>query len=994
VTANPIRKLLDRCWQTTLLPEGKQQSDGQLLERYLGSHDPLALEALVRRHALMVWGVCRRTLAHDDAEDAFQATFLVLLRKAGSIRPSERLANWLYGVAYKTARKALQTAVNRHKHETPTATMPEPATRPADDTFGPELLAELDRELSRLPEKYRVAIVLCHFQGKRLREAAQQLRLPEGTVASRLARGRQMLAQRLARHGPAVSATSVAAVLTEQAATGAVPDALLNNTITATTLLASGKTVTTGLVSAEVSRLAEVVLRGMAAAKWKAAGVVLLLASLAMVGGALAFLLVQRGGKVPAEPGPRAKRVTLVVIASYPGASAEEVERQVTVPLEVALAGMPGLRSARSKSLFGLSHVRLEFEDRVEYAKARQEVINRLVVIDRPLPAGVTPTLSPAAAGYDVLRYILRGPKDAKGKDVYTPADLRALQDGVVEREFRRVPGIIDVTSSGGTVKRYEVHPDPGRMKQLGITLGQIQSALANANANVGSDYIVQGDVAMNVRGVGLLGGGEDPVQRVLGMKDPAEAAARLRAEEQRRLREIRVIVITSINNRDILLGDVVEGGPLVPEEEIGRRGVVLGRRPGQPRVGLALPGAPAEDDRVLGVVYLRLGEDRQETLDRVKARVREINDTPGRLLPGVRIELLWERASGAEDDLLILRAGLPANVSPQAASDQMRQARAILLHYPEVRAVLTQFGPDETGVDPAGAESGEIYALLRPGKDRPRSRREILDAVQAELSRSLPGIDWEDLPDGVDDFDAAFAATPGAGLLKIIGPDFDELERLAGRARGELQKLAGVSGAHVRHVLGKTHLEFRVDPDKCARSGVSVADVKNVIAAAVGGRNASPMIEGEKTIDISIRWPNALRGNETSILDIPVDIVNNQVVPASGPGVNPPPAGSGQPAPSKSGSLTDTANPITSTPRRTLRDFVTPLSSDGKPDPKGGFERLGADAIWRENGRRLIAVRFSIRDRGEADVLAEAREKLAPLFPAPYQAEWSGGAR
>jgi RNA polymerase sigma factor (sigma-70 family) len=931
----------------------------------------------------MVWGVCRRTLAHDDAEDAFQATFLVLLRKASSIRPREQVANWLYGVACKTARKALQTAVNRHKHETPMATIPEPPTQQADDTFGPELLAELDRELSRLPEKYRSAIVLCYLQGKKLREAAQQLRLPEGTVASRLARGRQMLAQRLAQHGGTVSATSVAAVLTERAATGAVPDALLNNTIKATTLLASGETVTTGLVSAEASRLTDGVLRALAVAKWEAAGVVLLLASLAMGGGALAFFLVLRWVNVPAGPRPGAEGVTVVVVASYPGASAEEVERQVTIPLEVTLAGMPGLRSARSKSLFGLSHLRLEFEDRVEYAQARQEVINRLAMIDQPLPAGVTPLLSPAAAGYDILRYTLRGPKDAKGKDVYTPADLRALQDWVVEREFRRVPCVLDTTGSGSAVKRYEVHLDPDRLRRYGLTLRQVQNAIGESNANVGGDFIRRGDVALNVRGVGQFGGGEDPVQRVLGMKDPAEAAARLRAEEQRRLSELRSLVLATINAVPVRLEDVVEGGPLASGEEIGRRGVVLGSQPGQSRVGLALPGAPDEDDGVLGVVFLRPGEDRRETLDRVKTRVQEINDTPGRLLPGVRLEPLWERASGAADDLLILQAGLPANVSPQAASDQMRQARAILLHYQEVRAVLTQLGADETGVDPAGAESGQIYALLHPGKDRPRGRGEILDEVQAELSRSLPGIDWEDLPDGVDDFEAAFVATPGAGLLKIIGPDLEELERLAGLARGELQKLAGVSGVHLRHVLGKTHLEFRVDPDKCMRWGVSVADVNNVIAAAVGGRAASPLIEGEKTFDISIRWPNALRGSETSILDIPLDVTNNQVVANSGPA-----------PPATAGSLANTANPLINVPRLRLRDVVSPVGADGHPDPQGQFERLGAASIWRENGRRLIAVRFSIRGRGEADVLAEAREKLASLFQAPYQAVWSGRAR
>jgi Cu/Ag efflux pump CusA len=727
--------------------------------------------------------------------------------------------------------------------------------------------------------------------------------------------------------------------------------------------------------------------------------------------GAGVYLLVQRWGKVPSGRGPGAEgvteldgdaklafsprgpaagRVTLVVVASYPGASAEEVERQVTIPLEVTMAGVPGLRFARSKSLFGLSHLRLEFEDRVEYAQARQEVIDRLAAIGRPLPDGVTPTLGPVVAGYDILRYTLRGPRGAKGRDVYTPADLRALQDWVVEREFRRVPGVVDVTGSGGAVTRYEVQPDPDRLRRYGITLPQLQAALANSNATVGGDYVNQGQVAMTVRNIGLFGGGLDPVNQVLGLKDPIAAASRLRAGEMRRIHDIRKLVIASVNNQPVRVEDVVEGGRLSSSDEYADRGVVLGRRPGQVRVGLALPGALDEDDCVLGVVFLRPGEDRQATLDRVKARAQEINDAPGRLLPGVRLELLWERASGAEGDLLILRAGLAANVFPQVASDQLRQARAILLHYPEVRAVLTQFGMDETGVGPAEAESGQVYALLHPGKDRRRGRREILDEVQAELSRSLPGIDWEDLPDGVDDFEAAFVATPGAGLLKIIGPDLEELERLAGKARGELQKLAGVSGAHVCHVLGKVGLAFRVDPKKCADWGVSVADVNNLIAAAVGGRTASHMIEGEKRFDISVRWPLWRRGSVTSILDIPVDILNNQVVQPQGPNFVPSATGSGTAPPATAGSLADTSNKLSNTARLRLRDLVTPVGKDGAPDPQGQFERPGAASIWRENGRRLIAVRFSIRGRGESDVLAEAREKLAPLFQAPYRAEWS----
>jgi RNA polymerase sigma factor (sigma-70 family) len=955
-----------------------ETEDGACLRRFVAG-DESAFAVLVRRHGPMVLGICRRILRDvHEAEDAFQAAFLVLARKAPSVQKPERLANWLYGVACRTALRARSTLLSRATRQQ--RLVIDPPAPAMEESANAEVRPLLDEEIARLPEKYRVPIVLCYLQGLTNEQAAEHLGCPRGTILSRLSRARDLLRTRLTRRGVAVPAAG--AMVVPQTAQ-AVPAALVEATVAGTVRFVAATAASLGTAGF----LAEGVLKGMTVAKRKCMVLVLLVLSVlgACVG---VYLLTQRWGKVPPAREPEAEGVTMgvtvVVVASYPGASAEEVERQVTIPLEVTMAGMPGLRSARSKSLFGLSHLRLEFEDGVEYAQAREEVINRLATIDQPLPAGVTPILSPAAAGCDILRYTLRGPKDAQGKDVYTAADLRALQDWVVEREFRRVPSVLDVTGSGGAVTRCEVHLDPDRLRRYGLTLQQVQNAIAESNANDGGDFVKQG-VALNVRNVGLFGGGENPVQQVLGMKDPAQAAARLRAEEQRRLREIRSLVLATVNAVPVRLEDVVEGGRLAPGEEIGRKGVVLGHQQGQNRVGLALPGAPDENDRVLGVVFLRPGENRQETLDRVKARVQEINDTPGRLLPGVRLEPLWERADGAADDLLLLQAGLPANVSPQVASNQMRQARAILLHYPEVRAVLTQFGRDETGVDPAGAESGQIYVMLHPGKDRRRGRREILDEVQAKLSRSLPGIDWEDLPDRVDNFEAAFVATPGAGLLKIIGPDLEELERLAGKARGELQKLKGVSGVHVRHVLGKTHLEFRVDPDKCARRGVSVADVKNVIAVTLDGRADSHMIEGEKLFDIAIRWPKALRSSETSILDVPVDIINSRVPSATG---------SNQPPPAKEGTLSNTANPISAqAPRLRLRDLVSPVGDDGRLDPQGQFNRFGAASIWRENGRRLIAVRFSIRGRGEADVLAEAREKLAHLFQAPYQAVWSGGA-
>jgi RNA polymerase sigma factor (sigma-70 family) len=232
------QEVLDHFRSAVLRQDAAALTDGQLLDCFLRNHDEAAFAALVRQHGPMVWGVCRRILAdHHDAEDAFQATFLVLVRRAADVVPRELVANWLYGVAHQTALKARTMAGKRRARETTMAHLPEAATAGRDPWD--DLRPVLDQELSRLPDKYRVAIVLCDLEGKTRKAAARQLRIPEGTVSSRLSTARALLAKRLARHGLALSAGSLAALLTDNAA--AVPGAVVASTIQNACLFAAGR---------------------------------------------------------------------------------------------------------------------------------------------------------------------------------------------------------------------------------------------------------------------------------------------------------------------------------------------------------------------------------------------------------------------------------------------------------------------------------------------------------------------------------------------------------------------------------------------------------------------------------------------------------------------------------------------------------------------------------------------------------------------------------
>jgi RNA polymerase sigma factor (sigma-70 family) len=255
MATSPMSDVIQHLRRAVLLRDGAGLTDGQLLEDYISRGNEAALAALVGRHGSMVWGVCRRVLrSYHDAEDAFQATFLVLVRKAASIASRELLASWLYGVAYQTALNARAAAAKRSARERQVIQMPEPAV--SDPDPGCDLQPLLDQELSHLPDRYRAVLVLCDLEGKTRREAARQLAVPEGTVAGWLARARVMLGRRLARHDPAALGGALAVV------SAGAPASVVSSTIKAAGLFAAEQ-MAAPLISANVAALTNGVLKTM-----------------------------------------------------------------------------------------------------------------------------------------------------------------------------------------------------------------------------------------------------------------------------------------------------------------------------------------------------------------------------------------------------------------------------------------------------------------------------------------------------------------------------------------------------------------------------------------------------------------------------------------------------------------------------------------------------------------------------------------------------------
>ena len=270
-----------------------EQGDGALLRRFAAGRDEEAFALLVGRHGPMVLDVCRRVLEDvHDAEDAFQATFFILARKAGAVRKADSVASWLYGVALRLALRMKTSAARRRVRERQVAVVDEPD--PAVEAARAELRPVLDEELGRLPETYRAPLVLCYLEGKTNEQAARELGWPRGTVAGRLARARELLRGRLRRRGLALSSGVLAAVLADSAAMAAVPATLAGPTVQAASLFASG--AMTAASATAPAALAEGVLQTMILTKVKIAAVMLMVCAC----GTGATVLAQRTGTAPA----------------------------------------------------------------------------------------------------------------------------------------------------------------------------------------------------------------------------------------------------------------------------------------------------------------------------------------------------------------------------------------------------------------------------------------------------------------------------------------------------------------------------------------------------------------------------------------------------------------------------------------------------------------------------------------------------------------------
>ncbi len=823
-----------------------------------------------------------------------------------------------------------------------------------------------------------------------------------------------------------------------------------------------------------------------------------------LFGGLYAFQLLD----IVAYPDPSPPMVEL--ITQYPGWSAEEIERQITIPIEVALNGAPGLTDIRSLSIFGLSDIKVYFDFGTDYFFDRQEVLNRLAMVT--LPPGAQPTLSPWWAIAEIYRYELAG-------EHVSLTDLKTVQDWELRREFRRVPGVIDVTAFGGTTKEYHVDIDPGKLISYGVNLPQVMTALANSNANVGGNYLTVGAQNFNIRGLGLINSLADIENVVVAEKEgipifvktlgQVSVGHRVRLGKvgiddrddvvegvvllQRGYKALSVlegvrakvqdlntwklpegVKIKTFYDRTVLINTTVEtvtdilisgmvlvfvilflflghfraavivaltiplsllftftmmvligqsanlislgaidfgiivdatlimvesifyhlahhrGPGLTPPQQIVRAARQVGRpiffstaiivvafiplftmtgvpgkifAPMSITYGFALLGAllmaftlapvlcsllltgpiSEQDTAVVRAVRRLYAGTLRWALSHKMVVVGFVLALFATALVALRL-LGGEFMPALEEGNLWVRATMPVDISFDQAARLTTEIRHIFRQSPEVMTVVSQLGRPDDGTDPTSFFNAEFLANLKPHKEwRPGLTKEKLIAeIEARL-QSIPGVIFNFSQVIQDNVEEAMSGVKGENSIKLFGTDLRVMEAKAVEIERVMRRVPGVKDLGIFRLMGQPNLLIEVDREASARYGLQVSDVNAVVQAAVGGQAVTKVYEGERLFDLVVRFLPEFRQDPEAIGNILVSTPNGARIPL-----------------------------------KQLASITT---------------QTGAFIIYRENNRRYIPIKFSVRDRDLASTVQEAQARLAKevQLPERYAMEWAG---
>jgi RNA polymerase sigma factor (sigma-70 family) len=716
----------------------RQRSDRQLVERFVADSDEAAFTVLVQRHSAMVLNVCWRVLQSDsDADDACQATFLVLARKASSIRKKDSVASWLHGVAYRAAKNLRTENVRRLARERQAAAS---KSRPKAEVTWREVQTILDEEIQRLPEELKGPVLLCYLEGKAHNEGAQQLGWSLTTFRGRLERGRKVLRKRLTQRGVALSGALLAAVLAEKAASAAVSGSFLS-------VLVKGALATEtarGVVSAQALSLAQGVLQTMFWNKLKIRLAAVLLTVIAVSVGGLALNGLAGGGQEQRqEKAPQTDvkpQPTVVVTASYPGASAAVVADKVAVPIEQQVNGALNLLHLASRSTDdGKYLLAVTFKPGTNLDKALRAVQKRVALAMPLLPVAVQNEGITVKKKAPVRLIVSLTSPDGRYASLFL-SNYATIQ---VKDELSRLAGVGEVVGFGQSDRSLRVWLDPAKLAGRQLSASDVVAAISEQNMQVAAGQV-----------------GQPPTPKGQEFQFTINSLGRLTDAK-----EFADIIVKAGND-----------GRIVRLKEVGRVELV-------PESGsyVSLNGQRAA---VLGI-YASGGSSPKELSRTVAARTAEL----GPLLPkGARLDVAFDFTAnlGVPDgsraaEYLLLDVPMPDNASVERKHETLLRCDKLLRKVAGVEdvLVLTENPFEIIRNQPC------ILVRLTPAGKRKASRDELMATIRTRLEK-IPDVLvlMRDL--------ARPGSFPGCGYpidLAVSGPEADKVRDLAQKLAEQLQK-------------------------------------------------------------------------------------------------------------------------------------------------------------------------------------------------------------